>query len=129
MQLDPVATGLLRHLRAIAAADKAMEVFRDIVGYSDVILLFPNTVSLTLLKQNKTSHLFTARWLRDFTGVLNMLYITVLQQVCYPRPDLQKPPLTNPDLVVLVDGSASRDQRTGHNKGGFAVSLIIKRFS
>ena len=47
--------------------------------------------------------------------------VAVLQQVCSPRPDLQETPLTNPDLVLFVDGSASRDPQTGRNKVGFAV--------
>ncbi len=48
--------------------------------------------------------------------------VAVLQQVCSPRPDLQETPLTNPDLVVFVDGSASRDPQTGRNRVGFAVT-------
>uniref|UniRef100_A0A8P4FYZ8 Gag-Pol polyprotein n=1 Tax=Dicentrarchus labrax TaxID=13489 RepID=A0A8P4FYZ8_DICLA len=47
--------------------------------------------------------------------------VAVLQQICSPRPDLQETPLTNPDLVVFVDGSASRDPKTGRNRVGFAV--------
>lgn len=47
--------------------------------------------------------------------------VAVLQQVCSPRPDLQETPLINPDLVIFVDGSASRDPQTGRNRVGFAV--------
>lgn len=145
-KLDPVAAGLPRCLRAVAAAEKAVMASRDIVGYSDVTLLVPHAVSMILLEQ-KTSHLSTARWLRYNTVLLEMPNITVkrcnvlnpatllptpddgqehncvavLQQVCSPRPDLQETPLTNPDLVVFVDGSASRDPQTGRNRVGFAV--------
>lgn len=145
-KLDPVAAGLPRCLRAVAAAEKAVMASRDIVGYSDVTLLVPHAVSMILLEQ-KTSHLSTARWLRYNTVLLEMSNITVkrcnvlnpatllptpddgqehncvavLQQVCSPRPDLQETPLINPDLVVFVDGSASRDPQTGRNRVGFAV--------
>jgi len=39
----------------------------------------------------------------------------------FARQDLQETPLTNPNLVLFADGSASRDPQTGHNKVGFAV--------
>jgi len=119
---------------------------RDIVAYSDVTFLVPHAVSMILLEQ-KTSHLSTARWLRYNTVLLDITNITVkrcnvlnpatllptpddgtqhncvavLQQVCSPRPDLQETPLTNPDLVLFADGSASHDPQTGHNRVGFAV--------
>ena len=44
-----------------------------------------------------------------------------LQQVCSPRPDLQETPLTNPDLILFVDGPALCNPQTGCNKVGFAV--------
>ncbi|KAI3353578.1 hypothetical protein L3Q82_020100 [Scortum barcoo] len=44
-----------------------------------------------------------------------------LQVVCSPRPDLSDAPLTNPDLILYVDGSATRDPLTGVNRVGFAV--------
>ncbi|KAI3365418.1 hypothetical protein L3Q82_010510, partial [Scortum barcoo] len=44
-----------------------------------------------------------------------------LQVVCSPRPDLSDTPLTNPDLILYVDGSATRDPLTGVNRVGFAV--------
>ena len=47
--------------------------------------------------------------------------VAVLDNVCSPRSDLQETPLTNPDLVLFVDGSASRDQTTGINRVGFSV--------
>ncbi|XP_027142002.1 protein NYNRIN-like [Larimichthys crocea] len=145
-KLDPVAAGLPRCLRAVAAAEKAVLASREIVGYSDLTLLVPHAVSMILLEQ-KTSHLSTARWLRYNTVLLDMPNITVkrctvlnpatllpspddgeahdcvaiLQQVCTPRPDLRETPLTNPDLVFYVDGSAFRDTQSGLNKVGFAV--------
>ena len=47
--------------------------------------------------------------------------VAILQQVCSPKPDLQETHLTNPYLVLFVDGSASRNPQTGRNAGGFAV--------
>ncbi|KAI3376441.1 hypothetical protein L3Q82_016897 [Scortum barcoo] len=44
-----------------------------------------------------------------------------LQVVCSPRPDLSDTPLTNPDLILYVVGSATRDPLTGVNCVGFAV--------
>ncbi|XP_055358758.1 uncharacterized protein LOC129603085 isoform X1 [Betta splendens] len=145
-KLDPVAAGLPRCLRAVAAAEKAVLASRDIVGYSDVTLLVPHAVSLILLEQ-KTSHLSTARWLRYNTILLEMPNITVkrcnvlnpatlfpgpddgephncvsvLNQVCTPRPDLSEVPIPNCDLVLFVDGSASRDPASGHCQVGYAV--------
>ncbi|XP_066536095.1 protein NYNRIN-like [Hoplias malabaricus] len=46
--------------------------------------------------------------------------VAVLTETCTPRLDLKDEPLTNPDLVLFVDGSASRD-RHGVNKVGCAV--------
>ncbi|XP_055362682.1 uncharacterized protein LOC129603748 [Betta splendens] len=137
-KLDPVAAGLPRCLRAVAAAEKAVLASRDIIGYSDVTLLVPHAVSLILLEQ-KTSHLSTARWLRYNTILLEMPNITVkrcnvlnpatlfpgpddgephncvsvLNQVCTPRSDLSEVPIPNCDLVLFVDGSASRDPASG----------------
>ncbi|XP_043118057.1 uncharacterized protein LOC122361319 [Puntigrus tetrazona] len=146
-KLDPVAAGLPNCLRAVAAAEKAILASREIVGYSDVTLLVPHAVSMILLEQ-KTSHLSTARWLRYNTILLEMPNITVkrctvlnpatllpteqdgeehnciaaLEQVCTPRPDLKETPLDNADLVLFVDGSASRDPETGKNRVGYAVT-------
>lgn len=44
-----------------------------------------------------------------------------LQAQCTPRPDLVDAPLTNSDMVMYVDGSASRDPQSGENRVGFAV--------
>ena len=49
----------------------------------------------------------------------------VLSQVCSLRADLKDTPLTNPDLILFVDGSASRDAVTGKNNVGFAVIHIV----
>ncbi len=93
--------------------------------------------------------LSTARWLRYHTILLDMPNVTVkrcttlnpatllpteqdgeehhcclsvLEQVCTPRPDLLDTPLENCDNVLFVDGSASKDPQTGLNKVGFAVT-------
>lgn len=144
-KLDPVAAGLPRCLRAVAAAEKAVLASRDLVGYSDLTLLVPHAVSLILLEQ-KTSHLSAARWLRYNTVLLELPNVQVqrcnrlnpatllptpddgdphcciaaIEQVCNARPDLSEVPLTNPDFVFYVDGSASRDS-TGKTRVGFAV--------
>lgn len=62
-RLDPVAPGLPMCLLAVAAAEKAVNASRDIVGYSDLTLLVPHAVSQLLLEQ-KTAHMTAARWLR-----------------------------------------------------------------
>lgn len=130
-KLDSVAAGLPKGLRAVAAAEKAVVASRDLVGYCDLTLLVPHSVSVILLEQ-KTTHLFAARWLRYHTMLLEMHNITVkrctvlnpatllptpdegephdcvaaITQVCSPRPDLQETPLQNPDVEFFVDGSA-----------------------
>jgi len=75
-KLDPLAAGLLRYLHAVAAAQKAVLVSRDIVGYSDLALLVPHAVALILLEQ-KISHLSMARWLKYNTVLLDMPNIAV----------------------------------------------------
>ncbi len=145
-KLDPVAAGLPKCLRAVASAEKAILASREIVGYSDVTLLMPHAVSMFLLEQ-RTSHLSTARWLRYNAIFVEMPNITIkrctvlnpatllptekdgeehdcvatLEQVCTPRPDLKETPLENADLILFVDGSASRDPKTGKNRAGYAL--------
>ncbi|XP_047676510.1 uncharacterized protein LOC113649215 isoform X1 [Tachysurus fulvidraco] len=145
-KLDPVAAGLPMCLRAVAAAEKAVNASRDIVGYSELTLLVPHAVSLLLLEQ-KTAHMFAARWLRYHTILLDMPNVkvkrctvlnpatllpteadgephncvAVVNEICSPRSDLQETPLQNPDLEFFVDGSAFRDQKTGRNCVGYAV--------
>ena len=75
-QLDPVAAGLPRSLRAVAACEKAVLASRAIVGYSDLTLPVPHAVSLILTEQ-KTSHLSAARWFGYHTVLLDMPNITV----------------------------------------------------
>ncbi|XP_034089816.1 uncharacterized protein LOC117557974 [Gymnodraco acuticeps] len=144
-KLDPVAAGLPKCLRAVAAAEKALNSSRDIVGYTPLTLLVPHAVSLILLEQ-RTSHLSAARYLRYHTCLLDMPNVYVkrcntlnpaslmplpedgdehdcvakLSIVCTPRPDLKDVPLTNADLILYVDGSACRDQG-GTNRVGFSV--------
>ncbi|XP_039665097.1 uncharacterized protein LOC120564313 [Perca fluviatilis] len=145
-KLDPVAAGLPICLRAVAAAERALAASRDIVGYAPLTLLVPHAVSLILLEQ-KASHLSAARYLRYHTVLLDMPNVTVkrctvlnpaslmptpedgephdclaeLAQTCTPRPDLSDTPLENPDLILYVDGSASRCPQTGQGQVGFAV--------
>ncbi len=122
--------------------------FSKFVGYSDLTLKVPHAVSM-ILQEQRTSHLSTARWLRYHTILLDMPNVTVkrcttlnpatllpteedgeehhcclsvLEQVCTPRPDLLDTPLENCDNVLFVDGSASKDPQTGLNKVGFAVT-------
>ncbi|XP_060767573.1 uncharacterized protein LOC132875024 isoform X4 [Neoarius graeffei] len=93
-KLDPVVAGFPFCLCAVAAAEKAVTASRNIVGYSNLTLLVPHAVSLLLLEK-KTSHLSAQRWL---------------------KADLKSNPLENPDMVLYVDGSASRNPETGKNK-------------
>ncbi len=147
-KLDAVAAGLPHCLRAVAAAELAVLASREFVGYSDLTLMVPHAVSM-ILQEQRTSHLSTARWLRYHTILLDMPNVTVkrcttlnpatpllteedgeehhccisvLEQVCTPRPDLLDTPLENCDNVLFVDGSASKDPQTGLNKIGFAVT-------
>ncbi len=147
-KLDAVAACLPHCLRAVAAAELAVLASREFVGYSDLTLMVPHAVSM-ILQEQKTSHLSTARWLRYHTILLDMPNVTVkrcttlnpatllpteedgeehhcclsvLEQVCTPRPDLLDTPLENCDNVLFVDGSASKDPQTGLNKVGFAVT-------
>ncbi len=147
-KLDAVAAGLPHCLRAVAAAELAVLASREFVGYSDLTLMVPHAVSI-ILQEQKTSHLSTAWWLRYHTILLDMPNVTVkrcttlnpatllpteedgeehhcclsvLEQVCTPRPDLLDTPLENCDNVLFVDGSASKDPQTGLNKVGFAVT-------
>lgn len=155
-KLDPVAAGMPRCLRAIAAAEKALLASRDRVGYAPLTLLVPHAVTL-ILSEQRTSYLSAARYLRYHTCLLLMPNVTVkrctvinratllplpedgephdcvaeITQLCSPRPDLSDTPLPNSDLTLYVDGSASRDPDTGHCKTGFAVcsdhEILISR--
>ena len=143
-----MAEGLPRCLRAVATCEEAVLASRDIVGYSDLTHLVPHAVALILTEQ-KTSHLSAASWLRYHTVLLDMPNITVkrcstlnpatllplplpddgeehncvaeLQVQCSPRPDLSDEPLSNSDLILYVDGSASRDPVSGTDCVGFSV--------
>ncbi|XP_041841967.1 uncharacterized protein LOC121640322 [Melanotaenia boesemani] len=144
-KLDSVAAGLPGCLRAVAACEKAVLASRDIVGYSELTVFVPHSVSIILLEQ-KTSHLSAARWLRYTTVLLDMPNITmkrctslnpatllptaedgvhhccetVLSEICTPRPDLSDEPLLNSDLILFCDDSSFRDH-SGKNSVGFAV--------
>ncbi|KAI4876404.1 hypothetical protein NFI96_004025 [Prochilodus magdalenae] len=86
----------------------------------------------------RNSHLSTQRWLKYNTVLLDLPNITVKRctvlnpaallptqgdgephdcvaltnELCSPRTDLKDEPLHDPDLVLYVDGSASRDPET-----------------
>lgn len=47
--------------------------------------------------------------------------VAAITKICFPRPDLQEIPLTNLNLQLFVEGSASRNPETGRNQAGFAV--------
>lgn len=55
-KLDPVAAGLPLCLHAVAAAEKAVTVSCDIVGYSNLTLMVPHAVA-HILHTQKPSHL------------------------------------------------------------------------
>lgn len=145
-KLDPVAAGLPRCLWAVSAAEKAFLASHDIVGYSNVVLLVSHAVSL-ILQNKKVSHLSAMRYARYHSALLDVPNVTVkrcttlnpnsllllpgygeehnclveLQETWTPQPDMKDTPLTNHDLVLFVDGSASCDITTGHAHVGFAV--------
>ncbi|XP_060912265.1 uncharacterized protein LOC132988709 [Labrus mixtus] len=144
--LDPVARGLPACLRAVAACESAVLASRDFVGYTHLDLLVPHSVA-SILQEQKTSHLTAARWLRYHTTLLGLPNVHVkkcavlnpatlmplpgegephsclaeLQHTCTPRQDLKDVPLTNPDLIFYVDGSAFRDPARGTAHAGFSV--------
>lgn len=70
-KLDTVASGIPMCLRAVAAALKAVNTSRDIVGYCNLTLVVPHDVSQLLLEQ-KITHMTTARWVRYNTILLEM---------------------------------------------------------
>lgn len=49
--------------------------------------------------------------------------LALTNQLCSLRTDLKDEPLQNPDLVLYVDGSASRDPDTGKNNTLCAENL------
>lgn len=147
-KLDSVAQGLPPCLRAVAAAEKTVMASNEFVGFGELNLLVPHAVAMILLEQ-KTSHLSTARWLRYNFVLLEMpnihvkrctvlnpatllpiegegephCCISVLEEVCNPRVDLQSEALKNPDLIFFVDGTSSRDE-FGKNRAGYAVVWV-----
>ncbi|TWW55636.1 Retrovirus-related Pol polyprotein from transposon opus [Takifugu flavidus] len=145
-KLDPFAAGFPRCLRAAVVAEKAAMASRETVGRSHLTLLAPHDVSM-ILQEQRRFHIpanFRLRYKTDFADMpsvtvkrctaLNPATLLpspgnveehnctdVLQHVFPPRPNLKKTPLTNADLVLFIDGSASRDPLTGQNNVGFAV--------
>lgn len=145
-KLDPFAAGFPRCLRAAVVAEKAAMASRETVGRSHLTLLAPHDVSM-ISQEQRRFHIpanFRLRYKTDFADMpsvtvkrctaLNPATLLpspgdveehncadVLQHVFPPRPNLKKTPLTNADLVLFIDGSASRDHLTGQNNVGFAV--------
>ena len=48
-------------------------------------------------------------------------HMAAISEICTPRQDLKAVPLSNPDLVLYVDGSGSKDPLTNENLVGYAV--------
>lgn len=145
-KLDAFAAGFPRCLRAAVVAEKAAMASRETVGHSHLTLLAPHDVSM-ILQEQRRFHIpadFRQRYKTDFVDLpsvtvkrctaLNPATLLpspgnveehdcadVLQRVFPPRPNLKKTPLNNADLVLFIDGSASRDHVTGQNNVGFAV--------
>lgn len=145
-KLDPVTAGLSWCLCAVAAAEKALFASHDLVGYSDVTFIVPNMLS-QILQDQKNSHLSAARLVHYHTRLLDMPNVTIrhcsalnpasllplpddgeehcciaaLQQQSTPHSDLSDTPLSDPDLIFYVDGSAFRHKLSGVNKVVFAV--------
>lgn len=141
-----VVTRLPHCVRADAAAEKSIMVSREFVGYSDLTLLVSHAVSMIPLEQ-KTFYLSTARWPRYNTVLLDMLNIpvkhcrvlnlarlltieedgeghncvAVMDEVCFPHPDLSEMPWSNSDLVLFVNGSTFCILKTRHNQAGYLV--------
>lgn len=47
--------------------------------------------------------------------------VMLTNELCSPKLDLKNEPLDNPELILFVDGSVTRDPETGKNKLGYAV--------
>lgn len=62
-KLNPVAAGMPKCLKAVAAEENAMMASQEVIGYADVTLRVSHAVSMILLKQ-KSLHLSTAHWIR-----------------------------------------------------------------
>ncbi|KAL6466691.1 hypothetical protein MHYP_G00244950 [Metynnis hypsauchen] len=148
-RMQPAVRGLPHRLRAVAAEKKAVLALRDITGYSDLTLLAPYTVSIILLEQ-KTSHLSAARWLCYHALSLELPNITVklcttlnpasllplpddgeahdciavISEVCSLKSDLSETTLSNADLELFVDGSAS-SYSSGTNRVGYTGQPIM----
>ncbi len=105
VKLDPVAAGLPHCLRAVAAVEKYNRVLLDMLNITvkHCNILKP----ATLLSEEGEG------------GERNC--VAVLDEVCSPCTDLSETPLPNSDLVLFVDGSASRSPSTGQNQVGYAV--------
>ncbi|XP_028327652.1 uncharacterized protein LOC114478651 [Gouania willdenowi] len=145
-KLDPVARAFPPCLRSVAACEAAVSSVREITGYAPLHLHVPHCVT-SILRDMQTSHVSAARWLKYNTTLLGLpdvhvhrcstlnpatllplpedgephSCIAALSEVLVPRPDLSSVPLTNPDFIFYVDGSASRHPDTGSNKVGYAV--------
>ncbi|KAI3364901.1 hypothetical protein L3Q82_001085 [Scortum barcoo] len=126
------------YIKAVSAAGELC------IGLHDQVTCTPEAdqafIDLKLALQS-------SRWLRYHTLLLDMPNVTVkrcnvlnpasllpgpddgethnclaeLQVLCSLRPDRSDTPLTNPDLILYVDGSGNRDPLTGLDCVGFAM--------
>lgn len=62
-KLNPVAAGMPKCSKAVAAEENAMMASQEVIGYADVTLRVSHAVSMILLKQ-KSLHLSTTHWIR-----------------------------------------------------------------
>ncbi|XP_028323344.1 uncharacterized protein LOC114476196 [Gouania willdenowi] len=145
-KLDPVARAFPPCLRSVADCEAAVSLVREITGYAPLHLHVPHCVT-SIFRDMQTSHVSAARWLKYNIKLLGLpdvhvrrcstlnpatllplpedgephSCIAVLSQALVPHPDLSSVPLTDPNYIFYVDGSASRDPNTGANQVGFAV--------
>lgn len=127
-----------------------IKALQNLVGYADLSLLVPQTLSMLLL-EHKTSHLSTQHWLRYNTVLIQMPNITVkyctilnpatllsttgdkvpddcvalTNHLCSSRLDLKDEPLYNPELIINYLYYPKMD----NNKVGYAVvenSMVVK---
>lgn len=128
-RLDSVTCALPHCLRAVAAASTAVTCSNSLVAYRPLTFLVPHAVASILLTR-KTSHFSPSRRLHHQHMLLSLPHVTIklrtvrnpatlfpipdhgdphdcsaaILSTITPRPDLWSSPLTNPDLVLYVDG-------------------------
>ncbi|XP_029693964.1 uncharacterized protein isoform X3 [Takifugu rubripes] len=101
---------------------KAVVASRDLVGYSPLTLLvpthgyLPSSMSNTLPISQLQATLLPTPDEGEPHDCVDELSIS-----CSPRPDLSDQPVLNLDLLLFVDGSASRDPASGRCQAGYAI--------